>query len=460
MLVSKVLAIVVCVADYAVASGQGNKWDVPDFYFSGVSTFAHLPHEKCLVNQDLQYDVAVLGAPIDTAVSYRPGARFGPRAIRQGSARQTVFRSFNPVLGVNPFVSQTKFMDCGDIPISPFDNALAFRQIEEAYDDIIARKVPTGKGTISDLPAKTSNSKPKFVAKDGKTHPRVALMGGDHSVALPVLRSLNKVYGPVSVIHFDSHLDTWAPSAYGSESWGSEISGYTHGTMFYHASNEGLISNSSIHVGLRGLLSGTDYIDYHRDSSLGFTYLETWEMDQLGTEGVVEAIKERVGETPVYLSIDIDVLDPSIAPGTGTPVSGGLTSRELRSIVRQLKGLNLVGCEVVEVSPPYDTNGEVTALAAAELLYELMSIMALRPLDKLAIDPYERPKRWTPSKQRVKQPDVASIPNQGAKEEQAKCSCSGHESNEISRFKFAVNVALPLLMLPLLYFVYQKASLR
>lgn len=349
------------------------------------------------MNEDVQYDVAVLGVPIDTAVSYRPGARFGPRAIRQGSARQTVFRSFNPVLGINPYVSQTKFMDCGDVPVTPFDNALAFRQIEEAYDDIIGRPLPTGPGSIEALPPKTSKGKPTYVAKDGKSHPRVALMGGDHSVALPVLRSLNKVYGPVSVIHFDSHLDTWAPAAYGAASWGSDISGYTHGTMFYHAANEGLIRNSSIHVGLRGLLSGTDYVDYHRDNSLGFTYLETWEMDRLGTDGVVEAIKERVGDTPVYLSIDIDVLDPSIAPGTGTPVSGGLTSRELRSMVRMLKGLNLVGCEVVEVSPPYDSNGEVTALAAAELLYEMMSIMALRPLDKKAIDPYERPPRWEPT---------------------------------------------------------------
>ena len=282
------------------------------------------------MNEDVQYDVAVLGVPIDTAVSYRPGARFGPRAIRQGSARQTVFRSFNPVLGINPYLSQTKFMDCGDVPVTPFDNALAFRQIEEAYDDIIGRPLPTGPGSIEALPPKTSKGKPTYVAKDGKSHPRVALMGGDHSVALPVLRSLNKVYG-------------------------------------------------------------------HRDNSLGFTYLETWEMDKLGTDGVVEAIKERVGDTPVYLSIDIDVLDPSIAPGTGTPVSGGLTSRELRSMVRMLKGLNLVGCEVVEVSPPYDSNGEVTALAAAELLYEMMSIMALRPLDKKAIDPYERPPRWEPT---------------------------------------------------------------
>ena len=396
------------------------------------------------MNEDVHYDVAVLGVPIDTAVSYRPGARFGPRAIRQGSARQTVFRSFNPVLGINPYVSQTKFMDCGDVPVTPFDNALAFCQIEEAYDDIIGRPLPTGPGSIEALPPKTSKGKPTYVAKDGKSHPRVALMGGDHSVALPVLRSLNKVYGPVSVIHFDSHLDTWAPAAYGAASWGSDISGYTHGTMFYHAANEGLIRNSSIHVGLRGLLSGTDYVDYHRDNSLGFTYLETWEMDKLGTDGVVEAIKERVGDTPVYLSIDIDVLDPSIAPGTGTPVSGGLTSRELRSMVRMLKGLNLVGCEVVEVSPPYDSNGEVTALAAAELLYEMMSIMALRPLDKKAIDPYERPPRWEPK----------SKENKGVKG----CGCD-HSSAPAASSSMPKYVFLSLLLVvPAVLFVLKRDS--
>ncbi|KOS15283.1 agmatinase [Malassezia pachydermatis] len=370
-----------------------NQWDVPDFYFSGVSTFAHLPHEKCLVQEHTDFDVAVLGVPLDTAVSYRPGARFGPRAIRAGSARQTVFRSFNPALGVNPYVSKTKFLDCGDIPVTPFDNELAFQQIEDAYDDLLHRNVPQGPGTISALPSRTKNGKPVHFAKDKKQHPRMAVMGGDHSIALPILRSLNKVYGPVSVLHFDSHLDTWAPNQYGAASRGTGISGYTHGTMLYHASQEGLVSNTSMHVGLRGLLSGADFEDYRRDASLGFTYLETWEVDQLGLDGTVAAIRERLGDSPVYLSIDIDVLDPSIAPGTGTPVSGGLTSRELRSIIRMLSGINLVGCEVVEVSPPYDTNGEVTALAAAELLYELMSVMAIHPLDKVTVEPQARPPR-------------------------------------------------------------------
>ena len=388
-----VVAAVCCAAGLVLAEGK-SKWDLPDFYYSGISTFAHLPHERCLIHPDLPFDVAVLGVPLDTAVSYRPGARFGPRAIRAGSARQTVFRSFNPVLGINPYVSATKFLDCGDVPVTPFDNELGFRQIEEAYDDMLSHPVPVGEGTIDALPPRLSpQGEPVHFARSGRMHPRIAVMGGDHSIALPVLRSLNKVYGPVSVIHFDSHLDTWAPAAYGSASWGSEISGFTHGTMFYHAANEGLIRNTSMHVGLRALLSGTDFVDYRRDASLGFSYLETWEIDSLGVDGAAAAIRERVADTPVYLSIDIDVLDPSIAPGTGTPVSGGLTSRELRSILRSLSGLNLVGCEVVEVSPPYDSNGEVTALAAAELLYELMSIMAIHPLDKVSVTPDVRPKR-------------------------------------------------------------------
>ncbi|WFD28142.1 agmatinase [Malassezia nana] len=244
------------------------------------------------------------------------------------AARQTVFRSFNPFLGINPYVSSTKFLDCGDVPVTPFDNAMALEQIEKAYDDITSHPVPTGQGTIDALPHKLVDGQKVIMAKDGKTHPRVAVMGGDHSVALPILRSLYKLYDPVSVIHFDSHLDTWAPAANGD------------------AASEGLIRNASMHV------------------------------DRLGAEGTAAAIRERVIDTPVYISIDIDVLDPSIAPGTGTPVSSALTSRELRSIVRQLQDFRLVGCEVVE-----------------SLLYELMSIMALHPLDKAALSPHERPTR-------------------------------------------------------------------
>lgn len=208
---------------------------------------------------------------------------------------------------MNPYVSSTKFLDCGDIPVTPFDNAQALKQIEEAYDDLLNRPIPQGPETISALPPKTKNGQPTFFAKDGVSHPRIAVMGGDHSIALPVLRSLHKVYGPVTVLHFDSHLDTWAPTAYGAASHGSDISGFTHGTMFYHASREGLVSNSSMHVGLRGLLSGTDFEDYRRDASLGFTYLETWEVDELGIERTAAAIRERVGDTPVYLSIDMYV---------------------------------------------------------------------------------------------------------------------------------------------------------
>ena len=194
------------------------------------------------------------------------------------------------------------------MPVTPFDNAMALEQIEKAYDAITSHPVPTGQGTIDALPDKLEHGKKTFMAKDGKTHPRVAVMGGDHSVALPILRSLNKLYGPVSVIHFDSHLDTWAPAAYGDAARGSDISGFTHGTMFFHAASEGLIRNSSIHVGLRGALSGTDYADYRRDAGLGFTYLETWEVDRLGVEGTVAAIRERVKDTPVYISIDMYVV--------------------------------------------------------------------------------------------------------------------------------------------------------
>ena len=213
-------------------------------------------------------------------------------------------------------------------------------------------------------------------------HPRIVALGGDHSIALPALRSLSKVYGgPVAVLHFDAHLDTWHPAKYPS-AWldGPSQSDFNHGSMFWIASNEGLIINgSSVHAGLRTRLSGDDFGDYEDDDRQGFLRIETDDIDVLGVGGIVNMVIERIGtETPVYLSIDIDVLDPGIAPGTGTPEPGGWTMRELIQILRGIEGLNVVGADVVEVSPGYDDRGEGTALAGAQVAYEVITSIVKR----------------------------------------------------------------------------------
>jgi agmatinase len=214
------------------------------------------------------------------------------------------------------------------------------------------------------------------------SHPKIISLGGDHSLALAALRGLAKIHGPVAVLHFDAHLDTWHPAKYPSP-WPSEQSQFNHGSMFWIASNEGLILNgSSVHAGLRTRLSGDGWDDYVDDQRQGFLRISADDIDDLGgPKGVVKAILERIGmEVPVYLSVDIDVLDPGLAPGTGTPEAGGWTSRELIRILRGVEGLNVVGADVVEVAPAYDGVGEQTALAGAQVVYEILTGMVKRGL--------------------------------------------------------------------------------
>ncbi|KAF2428885.1 Arginase/deacetylase [Tothia fuscella] len=347
------------------------KWGV-DWGFSGISTFAHLPHTRCLTDPSVNFDIAIIGAPFDTAVSYRPGARFGPRAIRAASSRQTSFRGFNPRANINPYQNWAHIIDCGDIPVTPFDNALALRQMDEAFLEL-GQHPPTVEAQIS---GSTFRQKPKLLT-----------LGGDHSIALPALRALNKIYGgPVAVVHFDAHLDTWHPAKYPS-TWtdpteDSPQSYFNHGSMFWIAAKEGLITNSSsIHAGLRTRLSGTDDEDYMDDTQQGWERISTDDIDDIGATGIIDRIMKRVGkEIPVYLSVDIDVIDPGLAPGTGTPEPGGWSTRELIRILRGIEGLNVVGADVVEVSPAYDGATEVTALAAAQVGFEILSSMVKRGL--------------------------------------------------------------------------------
>jgi len=220
---------------------------------------------------------------------------------------------------------------------------------------------------------------------------KLVTLGGDHSVALPALRALNRIYGhPIAVLHFDAHLDTWHPKKYPS-AWESEQADFNHGSMFWIASNEGLIVNgSSAHAGIRTRLSGDDFGDYDDDDRQGFLRIEADDIDELGTGGIISAIMERMGtERPVYLSVDIDVIDPGLAPGTGTPEPGGWTSRELIRILRGVEGLNVVGADIVEVAPSYDGAGEVTALAGAQVAYEIITSMVKRGVADGALEGLE-----------------------------------------------------------------------
>jgi agmatinase len=297
--------------------------------FAGPATFARLPR----IDEVSEVDVAVLGVPFDAGVSYRPGARFGPTHVRESSR---LLRPYNPAADVSPFATQ-QVVDAGDLVANPFDITEAIGQIEAGARDLLERSR------------------------------RLVTIGGDHTIALPLLRAVHAQHGPVAVVHFDAHLDTW-DTYFGAP--------YTHGTPFRRASEEGLLDRSGcLHVGTRGPLYSTQ--DLADDGDLGFAVVGSVEMDDLGVRGVVERIRERVEERPVYLSVDIDVLDPAFAPGTGTPEAGGLTSRELLAILRGFADLDLVGADVVEVAPAYD-HAEVTGIAASHVVYEVLSALARR----------------------------------------------------------------------------------
>ncbi|KAL4890659.1 arginase family-domain-containing protein [Aspergillus ambiguus] len=326
-----------------------------DLPFSQPVTFAHLEWQRCLSHDHkTPLDIAILGFPYDTSTSYRPGARFGPRGIRAGSSREKKGRSYNTIWGIDPFDEGLSIIDCGDVPITPFDASHAFKQMEQGYRQILFHE--TNK-------------------TDGWGRPRIISLGGDHSIVLPILRSLKTVYGPVSVIHLDSHLDTWDPYE-GYTGIASEQSAITHGTFFWHASREGCINKgASVHAGLRTKLFGPRDFEID-DQVVGFHRIGAHEIDEIGVTGIIRRTVDVVGQNVVYLSIDIDVLDPSMAPATGTPESGGWTTRELKRYIKGLERLNIVGADVVEVSPPYDSAAETTSVAAADLIVDILAAMA------------------------------------------------------------------------------------
>jgi len=297
--------------------------------FMGPGTFARLPEPRDVE----RWDVSIVGVPFDSGTSYRPGARFGPQGIRAGSR---LLRTYHAPLDLEPF-AELQVVDAGDLAVSPYSIDTAIEQIEAGANELLARA------------------------------PRIVSLGGDHTIALPLLRAVNRVHGPVALVHFDAHLDTW--DTYMSAP-------YTHGTPFRRASEEGLfVAGHSAHVGIRGSLYGRS--DLEEDAGFGFAVIGAWEIEELGIRGLVERVRERVDEHPVYLSIDIDVLDPAFAPATGTPEVGGFSSRELVGILRGFAGLDVVGADVVEVAPAYD-HAEITAIAAANVVYEILALMAAR----------------------------------------------------------------------------------
>ncbi|MCJ1449562.1 MAG: hypothetical protein MMC23_010083 [Stictis urceolatum] len=309
--------------------------------------------------QELVSGLAELDKVLAASISSTYSAK-SKLTSRKGSRKVRFSGGYNVPLDANPFDSWATVLDCGDIPVTSYDNAWAIQQIEEGHNSILQR-------------APATDAHKAGPSLKGKTYPRVITLGGDHTITLPLLRSINRAYGPISVIHFDSHLDTWRPKVFGGAP--SKQASINHGTYFYHAHEEGLLANdSNIHAGIRTTLSGLS--DYDNDGYCGFEIVEAREIDKIGTEGIIKAIKERVGtEKPVYLSIDIDTLDPAFAPATGTPETGGWSTRELRTILRGLAGINFVAADIVEVAPAYDTNAELTTMAAADALYEVMTLM-------------------------------------------------------------------------------------
>ncbi|TFK48846.1 Arginase/deacetylase [Heliocybe sulcata] len=341
--------------------------------WNGLVSFARAPPLRCFgADSDEKYDVAVLGAPFDTATSFRPGARFGPNGIRQGARRLGVDRINVPhKIRISDYLSVA---DCGDVPMTFVDNRVALRQLEYANKEL-----------LSHTAARSYNG--TSLAKDGKYHPRVLTLGGDHTITLPLLRGVSDIYGPVSVIHFDSHLDTWKPRSIGLTQAQSgpklpdeEIPGaINHGSYFYWAYKEGLLApnNSNIHVGIRGALGSWD--DYKNDWEVGFHISHAEDIEEVGYQGIVDKIKEVVGDNPVYITLDIDVVDPGMAPATGTPEIGGFTTREIKKILKGLVGLKIVGADIVEVAPAYDTQDEITQIAAANIGWDMLALMAKTP---------------------------------------------------------------------------------
>jgi len=297
--------------------------------FEGIPTFMRLPHVLDLTG----VDVAIVGVPFDTGATYRDGARFGPQAVRTASR---LLRPYNPALNVNIF-DYLSVIDYSDLPISPGFIMESFAKIEDGLRPLYeAGVVPI-------------------------------VIGGDHSIVLPELRAAYAAHGTVGLAHFDSHSDTW------DRYWDQK---YTHGTPFRRAIEEGLIDPAhSIQVGMRGSIYAAD--DLEEAEQLGLEMITHGEMIELGMPAVAERVRRRVGSGQTFLSFDIDFIDPSCAPGTGTPEVGGPLTREALQLLRGLTGIHFAGFDLVELLPQYDV-AELTAMTGANVIYEFLSLLAVQ----------------------------------------------------------------------------------
>lgn len=296
--------------------------------YAGIATFALLPR----LDQVEHADLAVIGIPFDSGTSFRPGARFGPAHVREHSRQ---LHPYHQAHATYPFGDQ-QVVDAGDIGVGPYGIDEAVERIHAEAHRLVQR------GT------------------------RLLALGGDHTIALPLLRAAASAHGPLAVIHFDAHLDTW-DVLHGASIW--------HGSPFRRAAEEGLLDLERCqHVGIRSGVYGPEEFD--DDRRAGFEIIRSEELQRLSMEDIADQVRRRVGPGAVYVSIDIDVLDPSQAPGTGTPEVAGITTRELFAVLRGLRGLPIVGGDVVEVAPAYDHAG-ITGLAAAHTAWELLTLMGL-----------------------------------------------------------------------------------
>ncbi|MED4727614.1 agmatinase [Aneurinibacillus migulanus] len=296
----------------------------PEFCTTG--TFMRLPSQR------ENAKIAILGMPFDTAASFRVGARFAPQAIRQAS--MTLF-PYHPIHNVYPF-DDTNAIDIGDVPVIPHNIHRSYELIEQSVVGLMQQGiVPIG-------------------------------LGGDHSVTLASLRAAAKVYGPVAMIHFDSHTDTW-DTYYDEKYW--------HGSPFIRAHEEGLLQPDKVfQIGIRGTLNHPG--DLQASYDLGYRVITTQDLRKRGFENLLQELRETIGDTPCFLTFDIDFVDPSCAPGTGTLEVGGFSSLETLEMVRSLTGFNYIGFDLVEVLPPYDPT-QITSLLAATLVHDFASLIAL-----------------------------------------------------------------------------------
>jgi agmatinase len=300
--------------------------------FAQPATFMRLPHQTDLTG----VDVAMLGVPFDSGTSYRSGARLGPREIR---AQSSLIRPYSYFQKISPFEALT-IVDAGDVDAPPVGIEQAYAAIETG----VTRVLDAGAIPIA--------------------------VGGDHSISLPCLRAVSKVHGPLGLIQFDAHIDTWGDYFGGK---------YFHGSPFRRAIEEQIVAPSQyVQIGIRGPMYGEDE-DFAFQRDRGVTTIDIGMVKCDGTDATMTRVREIAGARPVYVTFDIDSVDPAYAPGTGTPEVGGLTSYEAQELVRGLAGLNIVACDVVEVAPPFDGPGQITALLAANIMFEMLCVIAKGP---------------------------------------------------------------------------------